>query len=63
MKASYKMRQTIERLERKFGKLEKDYFVEPYSVHRGFYDGCRLTSNIQSVHINIIVAHDGSFWR
>lgn len=65
MKASYKMRQTIQRMERKYGELEKEYFVEPIEsnrVGRGFWDGCRLTSNVKSVYINIIVAHDGTWW-
>lgn len=65
MKASYKMRKTIEMIERKYGKLDKEYFVETIEsnrVGRGFWDGCRLTSPLKSVHINIIVAHDGTWW-
>lgn len=65
MKASYKMRKTIEMMERKYGELEKEYFVEPIEsnrVGRGFWDGCRLTSPVKSVYINIIVAHDGTWW-
>jgi hypothetical protein len=62
MKASKKMLASIAKVEKKYGELDKYFFVERYEVNRvgrGFYDGCQLTSNIlQSV--NIIVAHDGT---
>ena len=61
MKASKKMLAAIAKVEKKYGELDKYFFVERIEsnrVGRGFYDGCQLTSNIlQSV--NIIVAHDG----
>ncbi len=66
MKASYKMKKTISNLEMKYGALNKEFFVEPREenrVGRGFYDGCRLTSTIPDVYINIVVAHDGSYWK
>ena len=62
MKASKKMLAAIAKVEKKYGELDKEFFVERIEsnrVGRGFYDGCQLTSNIlQSV--NIIVAHDGT---
>ena len=62
MKASKKMLVAIAKVEKKYGELDKEFFVERLEtnrVGRGFYDGCQLTSNIlQSV--NIIVAHDGT---
>lgn len=65
MKPSKKMEATIERLEKKYGKLNRDYFVEPIEanrVGRGFYDGCTLTCDIiQS--LNIVVAHDGTWYK
>ncbi len=65
MKASYKMTQTIKRLEKKYGKLEKTYDVEHDErnrIGRGFYDYCQLTDRlIQS--FCIIVSHDGSYYK
>lgn len=62
MKASKKMLAAIAKVEKKYGELDKEFFVERLEtnrVGRGFYDGCQLTSNIlQSV--NIIVSHDGT---
>lgn len=62
MKASKKMLAAIAKVEKKYGELDKEFFVERLEtnrVGRGFYDGCQLTSNIlQSV--NIIIAHDGT---
>lgn len=62
MKASKKMLAAIAKVEKKYGELDKEFFVERLEtnrVGRGFYDGCQLTSNIlQSV--NIIVDHDGT---
>ena len=63
LKVSAKMKKTIARLERRFGKLNKYYYVEPYKsnrVGRGFYDGCTLTCDtLKSLHIE--VAHDGTW--
>lgn len=65
LKASRKMEATIEKMEKKFGALNRDYFVEPIEsnrVGRGFYDGCTLTCDvIKSLHI--IVAHDGIYQK
>lgn len=65
MKKSVKMEKTIERLEKKYGKLNRDYFVENIvsnRVGRGFYDGCELTCDvIKSLYI--IVAHDGTWYK
>lgn len=62
LKVSAKMRKAIAKLERKFGKLNKRFFVERNKgerVGRGFYDGCKLTcSIIQS--LEFVVAHDGT---
>lgn len=62
LKVSAKMRKAIATLERKFGKLNKRFFVERNKgerVGRGFYDGCKLTcSIIQS--LDFVVAHDGT---
>lgn len=62
LKASYKMRKAIEKLEKKFGKMNKRYFIERNESVRtghGFYDGCQLTDTIIKGR-NIIVAHDGT---
>lgn len=61
MKASAKMLAKIARYEKIYGKLNKDFFVEPIEsnrVGRGFYDGCQLTCNILR-SLNIIVSHNG----
>lgn len=62
MKASKKMLAAIAKVEKKYGELDKEFFVERNEtnrVGRGFYDGCHLTSNILQ-NVNIIVAHDGT---
>lgn len=65
MKASYKMKQTIKRLEKKYGPLEKYFDVEYDEVNRrgsGFYDYCELSCKVlKSLHI--VVAHDGSYYK
>lgn len=64
MKASYKMRKRIEWIERKFGEMDKEYFVEKNEsvrVGRGFYDGCQMTDKI--TRRAYIVAHDGTYCR
>lgn len=65
MKISKKMEATIAKLEKKYGNLNKDYFVENIISNRvggGFYDGCELTCNtLKSLHI--IVAHDGTYYQ
>lgn len=65
MKASKKMQRTIERIEKKYGELNKMYGVEhseSVRVGRGFYDYCDLTCNILK-NLHIVVAHDGSWYR
>jgi len=65
MKTSKKMQATIARMEKKWGKLNKDYFVEAIVSNRvghGFYDGCTLTSDILK-GLHITVAHDGSYYK
>ena len=65
LKSSKKMEATIARMEKKYGKLNRDYFVETIEsnrVGRGFYDGCTLTCDIlKSLHI--VVAHDGTYYK
>lgn len=65
LKPSKKMEATIAKMEEKYGKLNRDYFVETIEtnrVGRGFYDGCTLTCDtIKS--LNIVVAHDGSYYK
>lgn len=62
MKASKRMEATIARMEKKWGKLNREYVVElneSNRVGRGYYDGCILTCDIlKSLHI--VVSHDGS---
>ena len=65
LKPSKKMEATIEKLEKEYGKLNRDYFVEPIEanrVGRGFYDGCTLTCDIIK-SLNIVVAHDGTWYK
>ena len=62
LKVSSKMRKAIEKLEKKYGKLNKRFLVEMderVRVGHGFYDGCQLTDDIIQ-NRNIIVAHDGT---
>lgn len=62
LKVSSKMRKAIAKLERKFGKLNKRFFVERNKgerVGRGFYDGCRLTFTFIKSLV-FVVAHDGT---
>ena len=65
LKSSKKMEATITRMEKKYGKLNRNYFVEAIEsnrVGRGFYDGCTLTCDILK-SLNIVVAHDGSYYK
>ena len=65
LKASKKMQATIARMEKKWGKLNKDYFVETIEsnrVGRGFYDGCTLTCDILK-NLHIVVAYDGTYYQ
>ena len=60
LKASYKMRKAIERVEKKYGEMKKSFFVEIYEsvrVGRGFYDGCELHCSI--LQKTVIVNHFG----
>jgi hypothetical protein len=64
MKASKKMLAAIAKVEKKYGELDKYFFVEwneANRVGRGFYDGCQLTDKILQI-VNIIVAHDGTIY-
>ena len=52
-------------MEKKWGKLNRDYFVETIEsnrVGRGFYDGCTLTCDILK-NLHIVVAHDGTWYQ
>ena len=64
MKASKEMMAGIAKVEKKFGKLEKDYFVERDECNRvggDYYDGCGLYSKIlYGGQYIAIVAHDGT---
>lgn len=66
MKPSKKMLSTIKSIEKQYGTLNRDYFIEPRVENRvgnGFFDGCLLTSNLSSIqNIHIVVAHDGSHY-
>ena len=62
LKISSKMKKAIVKLEKKYGKMNKRFFVEKderVRVGHGFYDGCQLTDDIIKSR-NIIVAHDGT---
>lgn len=62
LKVSYKMRKSIEILERNYRILNKRFFVErnkDVRVGRGFYDGCQITSPIFK-SLDFVVAHDGT---
>lgn len=60
LKISSKMKKSIEKLEKQYGKLNKRFFIErDERVGNGFYDGCQLTDDIIKSR-NIIVAHDGT---
>ena len=64
MKASYKMRMTIKRLEKKFGPFELEFqkVIYPASpVLRGFYSTCRCHNSSKLGNRYLIVVHDGSF--
>ena len=65
MKSSKKMEATIAKMEKKYGKLNHDYFVETIEenrVGRGFFDGCMLTCDIL-MGLHIVVAHDGTYYK
>ena len=62
LKISRKMKKSIEKLEKQYGKLNKRFFIERderVRVGNGFYDGCQLTDDIIKSR-NIVVAHDGT---
>ena len=61
LKISSKMKKAIVKLEKKYGKMNKRFFVDEMNkkVGHGFYDGCQLTDDIIKSR-NIIVAHDGT---
>ncbi len=62
LKISYKMKQGISRVEKKYGAMNRRFFIEHDEcnrVGRGFYDGCQLTCDLVQSR-NIMVAHDGT---
>lgn len=62
LKASYKMKKAIKSLEKKYGEMNKRFFIEhdeSVRIGNGFYDGCQLTDDIIQGR-NIIIAHDGT---
>ena len=62
LKISIKMKKSIEKLEKQYGKLNKRFFIERderVRVGKGFYDGCQLTDDIIKSR-NIVVSHDGT---
>lgn len=62
LKISRKMKKAIEKIEKKYGKLNKRFFIERDERVRsgnGFYDGCQLTDDIIKSR-NIVIAHDGT---
>lgn len=67
MKASYKMRKAIERLEKRHGiTFKKEYFVESTPENRagrGFWDGCVLSWPVESLGTAYMVNHDGEVWK
>ena len=65
LKASYKMRKAIERLEKKYGELNKHFGVEHIAENRvghGFYDYCQLRCDVLQ-GLGFIVNHDGEVFR
>lgn len=65
LKVSNKMRKAIEKLEKKYGQLNKRFFIEMderVRVGRGYCDGCQLTDDIIKSR-NIVVAHDGTIYE
>ena len=64
LKISSKMKKSIVKLEKKYGKMNKRFFVDEMNKRNGhsFYDGCQLTDNIIQSR-NIIIAHDGSIYE
>lgn len=59
------MQKSIARIEKKYGELKKEFFVEQNPdnrVGRGFYDGCELTCDILQ-SLKIVVSHDGSIYK
>jgi len=63
LRASYKMRKAIERVEKKSGGMDKHFFVERDEcnrVGRGFYDGCILSDRL--LQRSIIVNHEGEIF-
>ena len=62
LKISRNMKKAIEKIEKKYGKLNKRFFIERDKRVRsgnGFYDGCQLTDDIIKSR-NIVIAHDGT---
>lgn len=62
LKISRKMKKAIEKIEKKYGKLNKRFFIERDKrviSGNGFYDGCQLTDDIIKSR-NIVIAHDGT---
>lgn len=63
LKVSAKMQKAIEKVEKKYGEMEKRFFVEAIPsnrVGRGFYDGCELHCPI--LGRTVIVNHNGEIF-
>ena len=62
LKISSKMKKSIEKLEKQYGKLNKRFFIERderVRVGNGFLDGCQFTDDILKRR-NFFVAHNGT---
>lgn len=68
MKASYKMRKAIERLEKKYGKGIKHFFNDSVYLDesvksRGFYDICHFEAFTSRVLFYFLITHSGRVYR
>ena len=64
MKASKAMLKSIAKIEKKYGKFDKEFGVEPIVENRrgnGYYDYCILTDVITD--LSFTIAHDGMIFQ
>lgn len=62
LRISAKMQKAIDKLEKKYGAMNKRFFIERIESNRvggGYFDGCQLTDDIIQSR-NIMVAYDGT---
>ena len=62
LKISRKMQNSINRIEKKYGKLDKLFGSEETPYNKKFYCYVLLSSNILE-SLNVLILHNGHIWK